>query len=53
MFRTKAGAIAKMATDRAAQTTEQLRRKAQEKDWSKESEYLGRAQMAAAGCVLA
>lgn len=51
MFRTKAGAIAKMATDKAAQTTEQLRKKAQEKDWTKETEYLGRAQMAAAGAA--
>ena len=48
----KATAIAKMATDKAAQTTEQLRRRAEEKDWSKESEYIGRAQKAAVGCAI-
>ena len=46
----KAAAIAKITSEKAAATTAQLRQKVEEKDWTKEREYLGRTQKNLQGC---
>ena len=50
-FRLKAAAMAKVTGEKAAATAAQLRQKAEEKDWTKEREYLGRTQKNLQGCV--
>ena len=49
-IRLKAVAAAKITSERAAATTAQLRQKVEEKDWTKEREYLGRTQKNLQGC---
>ena len=49
-LRLKAAAIAKVTGEKAAATTAQLRQKVEEKDWTKEREYLGRTQKNLQGC---
>ena len=43
--------MAKVTGEKAAATAAQLRQKAEEKDWTKEREYLGRTQKNLQGCV--
>ncbi len=50
-LRLKAAAIAKVTGEKAAATTAQLRQKVEDKDWTKEREYLGRTQKNLQGCA--
>ena len=43
--------MAKVTAEKATAATAQLRQKAEEKDWTKEREYLGRTQKNLQGCV--